>query len=69
VRRWALAVLLAGAACGRAADSERRGDEAYGRGRYTEALQQYLSQAGEKADPRFWAKTGTAASPAAAPRG
>jgi tetratricopeptide (TPR) repeat protein len=61
VRRWALAVLLAGAACGRAADSERRGDEAYGRGRYTEALQQYRSLAGEKADPRIWAKTGAAA--------
>jgi tetratricopeptide (TPR) repeat protein len=61
VRRWTFAVLVAGAACGRAADSERRGDEAYGRGQYTQALKEYRSLAGEKADPRIWAKAGAAA--------
>ncbi len=61
MRRWALAVLVGGAACGRAADSERQGDEAYGRGQYTEALKEYRSLVGGKAHPRIWAKAGAAA--------
>ena len=59
--RWALAAAMACAACGGAADSERRGDEAYGRGQYAEALKEYRSLAAGKADPRVYAKTGAAA--------
>ena len=39
--RWALAAVLTCAACGGAADAERRGDQAYGLGQYAEALRQY----------------------------
>ena len=62
--RWAFAAAVAlacGAACGGAADSERRGDEAYGRGQYAQALKEYRSLAGGKAHPRIWAKAGAAA--------
>ena len=62
VIRWALAAaVVACAACGGAADSERRGDEAYGRGQYAQALKEYRSLVGGKAHPRIWAKTGAAA--------
>jgi tetratricopeptide (TPR) repeat protein len=61
VIRWAIAAAMACAACGGAADAERRGDEAYGRGQYAQALKEYRSLAGGKAHPRIWAKTGAAA--------
>lgn len=59
--RWALAAAAVSAACGGAGDGERRGDEAYGRGQYAQALKEYRSLAGGKADPRIYAKTGAAA--------
>ena len=59
--RWAFAAALACAACGGAADAERRGDDAYGRGQYAEALRQYRSLTGGDADARIWAKLGAAA--------
>ena len=61
VRRWAFAAAALCAACGGGTDVERRGDEAYGRGRYADALKEYRTLAGGKADPRIWAKTGAAA--------
>ena len=51
--RWALAVVLTCAACGGAADAERRGDEAYGLGEYPEALEQYSSLARGDAPARI----------------
>lgn len=59
--RWATAAALACAACGGAADAERLADEAYGRGRYAEALKEYRSLADGEAPPRLWAKIGAAA--------
>ena len=59
--RWALAAAAVSAACGGAGDGERRGDEAYGRGQYAQALKEYRSLAGGKVDPRIYAKTGAAA--------
>ena len=61
MRRWVLAAALACAACGAAADGERRGDEAYGRGQYAQALKEYRALAAGKAHPRIYAKTGAAA--------
>ncbi len=61
MRRWAFAAAALCAACGGGTDVERRGDEAYGRGRYADALKEYRTLAGGKADPRIWAKTGAAA--------
>lgn len=58
--RFLCGVLLA-AACGGTGDHERLGDEAYGQGHYSEALAQYTSVLGAKADPRVWAKAGAAA--------
>lgn len=59
--RRAFAAALVCAACGGGADGERRGDEAYGRGLYAQALKEYRSLAGGKAHPRIWAKAGAAA--------
>lgn len=59
--RWALAAVLACAACGGAADAERRGDEAYGQGQYAEALRHYRSLTAGEAHARVWAKLGAAA--------
>jgi tetratricopeptide (TPR) repeat protein len=61
VRRWAVAAAAMCLACGGGSDRERRGDEAYGRGQFAEALREYRELAGGKADPRLWAKTGAAA--------
>jgi hypothetical protein len=61
IRRAFAATVMACAACGGAADSERRGDEAYGRGQYAHALKEYRSLLGGKAHPRIWAKAGAAA--------
>jgi hypothetical protein len=47
--------------CGGQPNAERRGDAAYGRGQWAEALAEYRSLGGNKVDPRIWAKTGAAA--------
>jgi len=52
---------LVGAACGRSDDPERRGDQAYGRGRYAEALEEYRTVLAGNPDPQVWAKAGAAA--------
>ncbi|MBA3318176.1 MAG: hypothetical protein H0T50_08815 [Gemmatimonadales bacterium] len=59
--RWAIAAGAACLACGGAPDGERRGDEAYGRGQFAQALTEYRSLTGGKAHPRIWAKAGAAA--------
>ena len=59
--RWAVVAAAACAACGGAADGERRGDDAYGRGQYEQALKEYAALARGAANPRIWAKTGAAA--------
>jgi tetratricopeptide (TPR) repeat protein len=59
-----LAVLLGTtlvSGCGRVGDHERRGDQAYGEGRYEEALADYRTAVAKDPDPRVWAKTGAAA--------
>jgi tetratricopeptide (TPR) repeat protein len=61
IRRAFAATVMACAACGGAADSERRGDQAYGLGQYAQALKEYRSLVGGKAHPRIWAKAGAAA--------
>jgi tetratricopeptide (TPR) repeat protein len=61
VSRWFLAAAVACAACGGAADAERRGDEAYGAGQYAEALRQYRALTEGDAPGRIWAKVGAAA--------
>jgi tetratricopeptide (TPR) repeat protein len=60
VRKVLLAVLLVGGGCGQA-DTERRGDEAYARGRYDEALATYRSLSAEESEPRVVTKVGAAA--------
>jgi tetratricopeptide (TPR) repeat protein len=56
----ALAVsLLCG--CRQVGDHERRGDQAYGEGRYPEALSEYRTAVAQDPDGRLWAKTGAAA--------
>jgi tetratricopeptide (TPR) repeat protein len=47
--------------CGPGSDHERRGDEAYGAGRFTEALTEYRSALKSSPDGRVWAKAGAAA--------
>jgi tetratricopeptide (TPR) repeat protein len=47
-------------ACGRVGDHERRGDKAYGEGRYGEALEEYRSAVAKDPDARLWAKVGAA---------
>ena len=59
--RWGLAAALACAACGGAADAERRGDEAYGLGRFEQALGAYRTLTDGDASARIWAKLGAAA--------
>jgi tetratricopeptide (TPR) repeat protein len=54
-----LVLLLTG--CGPAGDHERRGDQAYGQGRYAEALAEYRTAVTRDPDARVWAKTGAAA--------
>jgi tetratricopeptide (TPR) repeat protein len=64
VIRWAFAAFAAFAACaacGGTPDGERRGDEAYGRGQYAQALKEYAALGGDGVDPGLWAKTGAAA--------
>jgi tetratricopeptide (TPR) repeat protein len=53
------AVLISG--CGQGGDHERRGDEAYGEGRYADALAEYRAAVAKDPDARVWAKAGAAA--------
>jgi hypothetical protein len=60
--------LLAGVAgvaflcgCRQVGDHERRGDQAYGEGRFAEALGEYRTSVAQDPDARIWAKTGAAA--------
>jgi tetratricopeptide (TPR) repeat protein len=62
--RWLAGLgLILGTAvgCGRAGDHERRGDEAYGQGRYEQALLEYRTAVSRDPDARLWAKIGAAA--------
>jgi tetratricopeptide (TPR) repeat protein len=54
-----IAVLLIG--CRGASDHERKGDQAYGESRYTEALAEYRLALARDPDARVWAKAGGAA--------
>jgi tetratricopeptide (TPR) repeat protein len=47
--------------CGRAGDHERLGDQAYGDGRYADALAEYRTAVARDPEARLWAKTGAAA--------
>lgn len=47
--------------CARVGDHERRGDQAYGEGRYAEALAEYRTALTKDPDARVYAKTGAAA--------
>jgi tetratricopeptide (TPR) repeat protein len=53
--------LLLVAACGEAGNHERKGDQAYGGGRYAEALAEYRLALDRDPDARVWAKAGAAA--------
>jgi tetratricopeptide (TPR) repeat protein len=55
----ALVVLLSG--CGDAGGHERKGDQAYGEARYSQALAEYRIVLAEDPDARVWAKAGAAA--------
>jgi tetratricopeptide (TPR) repeat protein len=55
----AVVALLGG--CRQVGDHERRGDQAYGEGRYAEALREYRTAVAKDPDARLWAKTGAAA--------
>jgi tetratricopeptide (TPR) repeat protein len=48
-------------ACGKSRDHERRGDEAYGAGRFDQALAEYREALKASPDARVWAKAGAAA--------
>jgi tetratricopeptide (TPR) repeat protein len=47
--------------CGRVGDHERRGDQAYGAGRYGEALAEYRAAVAKDPEARIYAKIGAAA--------
>lgn len=47
--------------CGQGGDHEARGDQAYGAGRYSQALDEYRAALAKSPDPRVWAKAGAAA--------
>jgi tetratricopeptide (TPR) repeat protein len=59
VAAFAAAALLA--ACGRVSDHERAGDQAYGQGRFAQALAEYRAALAKDPDARLWAKSGGAA--------
>lgn len=52
---------LGAVGCARVGDNERRGDQAYGEGRYNEALGEYRTAVAKDPDGRLWAKVGAAA--------
>jgi tetratricopeptide (TPR) repeat protein len=63
-RTGLLGVILGGimiCGCGRVGDHERRGDQAYGAGRYGEALAEYRAAVAQDPDARVYAKVGAAA--------
>jgi tetratricopeptide (TPR) repeat protein len=47
--------------CGQSDDHEVRGDQAYGPGRYSQALAEYRAALAKSPDSRVWAKAGAAA--------
>lgn len=47
--------------CRQVGDYERRGDQAYGEGRYSQALAEYRTAVAKEPDARVWAKAGAAA--------
>jgi hypothetical protein len=49
------------AGCGRVGDRERRGDQLYGEGQYSQALTEYRAAVASDPDARVWAKAGAAA--------
>jgi tetratricopeptide (TPR) repeat protein len=49
------------AGCGRVGDRERRGDQLYGEGQYSQALTEYRAAVASNPDARVWAKAGAAA--------
>jgi tetratricopeptide (TPR) repeat protein len=49
------------AGCGRVGDHERRGDQLYGEGQYSQALAEYRAALASDPDARLWAKSGAAA--------
>jgi tetratricopeptide (TPR) repeat protein len=55
-----LAALVLGG-CGPGNDHERRGDDAYGAGRFAQALAEYRESLKQSPDARVWAKAGAAA--------
>jgi tetratricopeptide (TPR) repeat protein len=59
LRAMLSAVIISG--CGQVGDHERRGDEAYGEGRYGEALAEYRTALAKDPDARVYAKAGAAA--------
>lgn len=61
MNRLALPLLLVIAACGPGAGPELAGDQAYGAGRYAEALTQYRAATTRNTPGRVWAKLGAAA--------
>src|SRR5687768_15997120 len=56
-----IAWMVCVAACGGAGDRERSGDQAYGEGRYAQALLEYQQVLANDPDARIWAKAGAAA--------
>jgi tetratricopeptide (TPR) repeat protein len=63
-RSWLMvpgALALVAIGCGRVSDHERRGDKAYGEGRYSDALGEYRTAVAKDPDARLWAKVGAAA--------
>jgi tetratricopeptide (TPR) repeat protein len=58
---WSWVFTLGAVGCGKAGDNERRGDQAYGEGRYNEALGGYRTAVAKDPDARLWAKLGAAA--------
>jgi tetratricopeptide (TPR) repeat protein len=59
---WKQAIVVAcAAACGAGGDRERQGDQAYGEGRYAQALAEYRQALAHDPDARIWAKAGAAA--------
>jgi hypothetical protein len=56
-----VAWLVLAVACGGVRDHERKGDEAYGAGRYAEALAEYRRAMGGRSEARVLAKVGAAA--------
>ena len=65
LRRFSFVVTMLSATvligCGRGDDHEVQGDQAYGSGRYSQALAEYRAALAKSPDSRVWAKAGAAA--------